>query len=147
MHAVLYFIRSPKETSDKPVGLVTWPLMQSGHQPLGSDSNEKTWLKWPANENQIHPHVWPGQANHGQPFNSYSLSSNQTDSRLPFLQPILEIVWDFTYLRTKFHFSKDRKKSKGKSDSVAHHSSKYPWSVTVVVTLYASSRTTLLSGK
>jgi len=39
MHSVLYFIGSPKETSDKSVGLVTWPAMQSGHQPLGSDSN------------------------------------------------------------------------------------------------------------
>lgn len=41
MHAVLYFIRSPKETSDKSVSLVTWPLMQSGHQPLGSNSTKK----------------------------------------------------------------------------------------------------------
>lgn len=45
MHAVLYFIGSPKETSDKPVGLVTWPSMQSGHQPLGSDSTEKNLAK------------------------------------------------------------------------------------------------------
>jgi len=59
MHSVLYFIGSPKETSDKSVGLVTWPAMQSGHQPLGSDSNLKKKLG-PSdlqNQNQIHPNV------------------------------------------------------------------------------------------
>jgi len=90
MHSVLYFIGSPKETSDKSVGLVTWPAMQSGHQPLGSDSNLKknqVIYKIRIKSIPVSDQARPIRVNLSAPTLCPPLS-NQTDSRLAFLQLI-----------------------------------------------------------
>ncbi len=107
MHAVLYFIRSPKETSDESVGLVTWPPMLPELQPLGSKSTEKTWPKWATNQNQIHSHVWPDPANQGQSFSSYSMScSIESNSFTPsFLTAYRWSLFDLVRPPLRFQLS------------------------------------------
>lgn len=94
------------------------------------------------NQNQIHPSVWPGQANQGQTFSSYSLSSSIQSNRFtPSLPSAYHCsLFDLAGPPLRFHSSEDipsstfPKTEKGKmSNSVTLHFSKYPWSETVVV--------------